>query len=68
MGLFQGRGAAANSAVCFVLCATRIGPVKSGLLLERVVSAKPRKEVIQWLYGHYGRDRVALCCTVMRVW
>ena len=78
--LCQGRGSAANSAVCFVLGITSIDPVRSGLLFERFVSAERREppdidvdfeaerreEVIQWVYGHYGRDRAALCCTVMR--
>ncbi len=78
--LCQGRGSAANSAVCFVLGITAIDPVRSGLLFERFVSAnrreppdidvdfesERREEVIQWVYEHYGRDRAALCCTVMR--
>ena len=78
--LCQGRGSAANSAVCYVLGVTSIDPVRSGLLFERFVSAERREppdidvdfeaerreEVIQWVYAHYGRDRAALCCTVMR--
>ena len=78
--LCQGRGSAANSAVCFVLGITAIDPVRSGLLFERFVSAERheppdidvdfeserREEVIQWVYEHYGRGRAALCCTVMR--
>ena len=78
--LCQGRGSAANSAVCFVLGITAIDPVRSGLLFERFVSAdrreppdidvdfesERREEVIRWVYDHYGRDRAALCCTVMR--
>ena len=78
--LCQGRGSAANSAVCFVLGITAIDPVRSGLLFERFVSAERheppdidvdfeserREEVIQWVYEHYGRSRAALCCTVMR--
>ena len=78
--LCQGRGSAANSAVCYVLGVTSIDPVRSGLLFERFVSAERqeppdidvdfeserREEVIQWVYGRYGRDRAALCCTVMR--
>ena len=78
--LCQGRGSAANSAVCYVLGVTSIDPVRSGLLFERFVSAERqeppdidvdfeaerREEVIQWVYDHYGRDRAALCCTVMR--
>jgi error-prone DNA polymerase len=78
--LCQGRGSAANSAVCFVLGITSIDPVRSGLLFERFVSharREPpdidvdfehdrREEVIQWVYEIYGRDRAALCATVIR--
>ena len=78
--LCQGRGSAANSAVCYVLGITSIDPVRSGLLFERFISAERheppdidvdfesdrREEVIQWVYRHYGRDRAALCATVMR--
>ncbi len=78
--LCQGRGSAANSAVCYVLGVTSIDPVRSGLLFERFISAERREppdidvdfeserreEVIQWVYHRYGRDRAALCCTVMR--
>ncbi len=78
--LCQGRGSAANSAVCYVLGVTSIDPVRSGLLFERFISAERREppdidvdfeserreEVIQWVYERYGRDRAALCCTVMR--
>ncbi len=78
--LCQGRGSAANSAVCYVLGITAIDPVRSGLLFERFVSAERREppdidvdfesdrreEVIQWVYERYGRDRAALCATVMR--
>jgi len=78
--LCQGRGSAANSAVCYVLGVTSIDPVRSCLLFERFVSAERREppdididfeserreEVIQWVYERYGRDRAALCCTVMR--
>jgi len=78
--LCQGRGSAANSAVCYVLGITSIDPVRSGLLFERFISAERREppdidvdfeaerreEVIQWVYEHYGRDRAALCATVMR--
>ena len=78
--LCQGRGSAANSAVCYVLGITSIDPVRSGLLFERFISAERREppdidvdfeserreEVIQWVYERYGRDRAALCCTVMR--
>ncbi len=78
--LCQGRGSAANSAVCYVLGITSIDPVRSGLLFERFVSAarkeppdidvdfehERREEVIQWIYERYGRDRAALCATVIR--
>ena len=78
--LCQGRGSAANSAVCYVLGITSIDPVRAGLLFERFVSAarkeppdidvdfehERREEVIQWIYERYGRDRAALCATVIR--
>ena len=78
--LCQGRGSAANSAVCYVLGITSIDPVRSGLLFERFVSAERkeppdidvdfeherREEVIQWVYERYGRDRAAICATVIR--
>jgi error-prone DNA polymerase len=77
--LCQGRGSATNSAVCYVLGVTSIDPVRSGLLFERFVSAERREppdidvdfeherreEVIQWVYDTYGRDRAALCATVI---
>jgi error-prone DNA polymerase len=78
--LCQGRGSAANSAVCYVLGITSIDPVRSGLLFERFISAERkeppdidvdfehdrREEVIQWIYDRYGRDRAAICATVIR--
>ena len=78
--LCQGRGSAANSAVCWVLGITSIDPTAAGLLFERFVSAErheppdidvdfeheQREEVIQWVYEHYGRARAALCATVIR--
>ena len=78
--LCQGRGSAANSAVCFVLGITSIDPDRNDLLFERFVSmerreppdidvdfeAERREEVIQWIYETYGRNRAALCATVMR--
>ncbi|MBC7801566.1 MAG: error-prone DNA polymerase, partial [Gemmatimonadaceae bacterium] len=78
--LCQGRGSAANSAVCYVLGVTSIDPTRTGLLFERFISAERREppdidvdfeherreEVIQWIYDHYGRTRAALCATVMR--
>ena len=78
--LCQGRGSAANSAVCYVLGITSIDPVKSELLFERFVSAERRgppdidvdfeherrEEVIQWIYETYGRDRSALTAVISR--
>jgi error-prone DNA polymerase len=78
--LCQGRGSAANSAVCFVLGITSIDPIRSDLLFERFVSAERheppdidvdfeherREEVIQWIYHTYGRHRAALCATIIR--
>ena len=76
--LCQGRGSAANSAVCYVLGITAIPPSER-LLFERFISAERheppdidvdfeherREEVIQWVYKHYGRDRAALTATVI---
>ncbi|MBD0417464.1 error-prone DNA polymerase [Oryzicola mucosus] len=78
--LCQGRGSAANSAVCFVLGVTSVDPDRNDLLFERFVSEERREppdidvdfeherreEVIQWVYQSYGRDRAALCSTVIR--
>ena len=78
--LCQGRGSAANSAVCFALGITAIDPVRQGLLFERFVSGERREppdidvdfeherreEVIQWVFGTYGRHRAALTATVTR--
>jgi error-prone DNA polymerase len=78
--LCQGRGSAANSAVCYVLGITSIDPDRNDLLFERFVSVERkeppdidvdfeherREEVIQWVYETYGRDRAALCSTVIR--
>ena len=78
--LCQGRGSAANSAVCYVLGVTSIDPVRSELLFERFVSAERREppdidvdfeherreEVIQWIYETYGRTRSALTAVVTR--
>ncbi len=77
--LCQGRGSAANSAVCYVLGITSIDPVKAGLLFERFVSTarqeppdidvdfehERREEVIQWVYETYGRSQSALTATVI---
>lgn len=78
--LCQGRGSAANSAVCYCLGITSINPETSDLLFERFVSMERdeppdidvdfehsrREEVIQWIYETYGRSRSALCSTVLR--
>jgi error-prone DNA polymerase len=78
--LCQGRGSAANSAVCFCLGITAIDPVRMGLLFERFLSrerAEPpdidldieherREEVIQHVYRKYGRDHAAMVCNVIR--
>ena len=78
--LCQGRGSAANSAVCFVLGITSIDPEHNDLLFERFVAVERREppdidvdfeherreEVIQWVYQTYGLDHAALCATVIR--
>jgi error-prone DNA polymerase len=78
--LCQGRGSAANSAVCYVLGITSIDPEKHNLLFERFVSAERREPpdidvdfehdrreiVIQWIYETYGRHRAALTAVVTR--
>lgn len=78
--LCQGRGSAANSAVCYVLGITAIDPARNDMLFERFVSEERREppdidvdfeherreEVIQWVYENYGRDRAALTATVTR--
>ncbi|WP_149537786.1 error-prone DNA polymerase [Siccirubricoccus phaeus] len=78
--LCQGRGSAANSAVCYALGVTAVDPAKHDLLFERFVSAsrneppdididfehERREEVIQHIYNRYGRDRAAICGTVIR--
>ena len=78
--LCQGRGSAANSAVCYCLGVTAIDPVRMGLLFERFISkerAEPpdidldiqhdrREEVIQHVYRKYGRDRAAMVANVVR--
>jgi error-prone DNA polymerase len=78
--LCQGRGSAANSAVCYVLGITSIDPGRNDLLFERFVSEErheppdidvdfehERREIVmQWVLDTYGRDRAALCSTVIR--
>ncbi|HEX4043326.1 MAG TPA: error-prone DNA polymerase [Xanthobacteraceae bacterium] len=77
--LCQGRGSAANSAVCFCLGITAVNPDKSKLLFARFISEnrgeppdidvdfehERREEVIQYIYARYGRHRAAICATVV---
>jgi error-prone DNA polymerase len=76
--LCQGRGSAANSAVCFVLRITSVAPDKSNLLFARFLSKERneppdidvdfeherREEVMQYVYNRFGRDRAAILPTV----
>ena len=76
--LCQGRGSAANSAVCFCLGVTEVDPARSSVLFERFISRERneppdidvdfehqrREEVIQYIYTKYGRDRAALTAVV----
>jgi error-prone DNA polymerase len=78
--LCQGRGSAANSAVCYCLGVTAVDPVRMGLLFERFLSmerAEPpdidldieherREEVIQHVYAKYGRTNAAMVANVIR--
>jgi error-prone DNA polymerase len=78
--LCQGRGSAANSAVCYVLGITSIDPDRNDLLFERFVSEERREPpdidvdfeherrevVMQWVFDTYGRGHAALCSTVIR--
>ncbi|MBN8548156.1 MAG: error-prone DNA polymerase [Deltaproteobacteria bacterium] len=77
--LCQGRGAAANSAVCYCLGITSVDPTRIDLLFARFVSKERqeppdididfeherREEVIQYIYEKYGRDRAGLTCEVV---
>ncbi|MBI5261970.1 MAG: error-prone DNA polymerase [Bradyrhizobium sp.] len=77
--LCQGRGSAANSAVCFVLGITSVNPTKIDLLFERFISKERleppdidvdfehsrREEVMQYVYRRYGRHRAAIIATVI---
>ena len=77
--LAQGRGSAANSAVCYVLGITAVDPARSDLLFERFVSEERgeppdidvdfeherREEVIRHVYERWGRHRAALTATVI---
>src|SRR6185312_14035657 len=75
----QGRGSAANSAVCFALGITDVDPARMNLLFERFISRERneppdidvdfeherREEVMQYIYRKYGRERAALAATVI---
>ena len=77
--LCQGRGSAANSAVCYALGITEVDPARMNMLFERFISKERneppdidvdfeherREEVIQYLYRKYGRERTALAATVI---
>lgn len=77
--LCQGRGSAANSAVCFCLGVTSVDPANQDVLFERFISAERaeppdididfehsrREEVIQYIYGKYGRERAGIAATVI---
>ena len=76
--LCQGRGSAANSAVCYCLGITELDPKRTSVLFERFVSKERdeppdidvdfehqrREEIIQYIYTRYGRERAALCAVV----
>ena len=77
--LCQGRGSAANSAVCFCLGITEVDPGRMAMLVERFISRERneppdidvdfeherREEVIQYIYRKYGRERAAIAATVI---
>jgi error-prone DNA polymerase len=77
--LCQGRGSAANSAVCYALGITEVDPARMSMLFERFISRERneppdidvdfeherREEVIQYIYRKYGRQRAALAATVI---
>ena len=77
--LCQGRGSAANSAVCYCLGITAVDPSRMEMLFERFISRERdeppdidvdfehqrREEVIQYIYGKYSRERAALTATVV---
>jgi len=76
--LCQGRGSAANSAVCYCLGVTEVDPERGNMLFERFISKERgeppdidvdfehqrREEVIQYIYRKYGRDRAAIAAAV----
>ncbi|MCG9721149.1 error-prone DNA polymerase [Shewanella sp. Isolate7] len=77
--LYQGRGSAANSVVCYCLGITEVDPTKINMLFERFISKERneppdidvdfeherREEVIQYIYRKYGRERTALAAAVI---
>jgi len=77
--LCQGRGSAANSTVCYCLGITEVDPSRMAMLFERFISKERneppdidvdfeherREEVIQYIYGKYGRERAALAATLI---
>src|SRR6266481_4024037 len=77
--LCQGRGSAANSTVCYCLRITEVDPGRMSVLFERFISKERneppdidvdfeherREEVIQYIYGKYGRERAALTATII---
>ena len=77
--LCQGRGSAANSAVCYCLGLTAVDPARHALLFDRFISEERkeppdidvdfeherREEVIQYIYRRFGRHRAGLCATVI---
>jgi error-prone DNA polymerase len=77
--LCQGRGSAANSAVCYALGITEVDPARSSMLFERFISRERneppdidvdfehqrREEVMQYVYAKYGRERAALAATLI---
>ena len=77
--LCQGRGSAANSAVCYALGITEVDPARMSMLFERFISRERkeppdievdfehqrREEVIQYIYGKYGRERAAIAATLI---
>ena len=77
--LCQGRGSAANSAVCYCLGITAVDPDRTDLLFERFISSarneppdidvdfehERREEVIQYIYEKYGRERAGLTATII---
>ncbi|MEP6634244.1 MAG: error-prone DNA polymerase, partial [Luteimonas sp.] len=77
--LCQGRGSAANSAVCFALGVTEVDPMRMNMLMERFISQERkeppdididfeherREEVLQYVFNRYGRERAAITANVI---